>query len=405
MRILKNTTLFLFISLFFSCASDDSIDINTPDDGDGNGGGDPDPQTEEIVIVNAFPALRFNRPVDLQSPEDNTNRIFVVEQSGLIRTFSNEPDVANMSTFLDIQARVDDSENEMGLLSMVFHPDFENNGFFYVNYTVSRDLSLVSRFQVSSVDANQADASSELILLSIPQPFTNHNGGQLAFGPDGFLYIASGDGGSAGDPQGNAQNRGNLLGAILRIDVNTPSGGLNYSIPSDNPFAGSSDFREEIFAYGLRNPWRMSFDAQNGRLWSGDVGQGRLEEINIIENGVNYGWNILEGTECFQSNDCNQDELRLPVFEYSHDNGDVSITGGYVYRGNQIPELQGRYVYADFVSGRIWSLNAETNGAIDNQLIEDTNFNIASFGTDNNQELYICSFDGSIYRFDTQTTN
>ncbi|MGB5819423.1 MAG: PQQ-dependent sugar dehydrogenase [Saonia sp.] len=390
---MKTTIEKLVITLLifsFSCNSDDN----------GTNGTDPTtpPDPSSLVLVNAFPELRFGRPLDLQSPDDGTDRIFVVEQRGIVRVFPNVADVARSTVFLDIDDAVSNEADEQGLLGMAFHPDFATNGFFYVCYNPSTNLSVVSRFQVSSTDSNVADGTSELILLEIPQPFTNHNGGQLAFGPDGFLYIASGDGGSGGDPQGNAQNRANLLGAVLRIDVDRTENGLNYAIPTDNPFVDDVNVRGEIFAYGLRNPWRMSFDIQTGLLWSGDVGQDRLEEINILESGNNYGWNILEGTECFESDNCDQTGLTLPVFEYNQDQGDVSITGGYVYRGSLVPELQGRYIYGDFISGRIWALTTNTDPT--NTLLIDTDLGIASFGTDTNNELYICSFDGSIYRFE-----
>lgn len=394
MKTVFKKLIIITTGVLISCSNTDDIDVTVIDD-------EPTAPAE-LSITNAFPAFEFNRPVDLQSPDDGTDRIFVVEQSGLIKTFSNDPSTTVGTIFLNIENLVDDSESEMGLLAMAFHPNYSTNGLFYVNYSSSRSLSVVSQFKVSASNANMADLSSETVILEIPQPFTNHNGGQLAFGPDGFLYIASGDGGSGGDPQGNAQNRSNLLGAILRIDVDGMENGLNYTIPTDNPFVNDTSVRGEIFAYGLRNPWRMSFDTQTGILWTGDVGQGQLEEIDIIENGGNYGWNILEGTDCFQTDNCDQTNLTLPVFEYSHNNGDLSITGGYVYRGTRVPSLQGKYIYGDFVSGRIWSLNTSSGTTPDNELIEDTDLNIASFGTDANNELYICSFNGRIYKFQEQ---
>ena len=232
--------------------------------------------------------------------------------------------------------------------------------------------------------------------MEIPQPFTNHNGGQLAFGPDGFLYIASGDGGSGGDPGNNAQNRSNLLGAILRIDADATDPGLNYAIPTSNPFIGQLNVREEIFAYGFRNPWRMSFDVQNGNLWSGDVGQDEREEINLVTIGENYGWRLFEGTFCFSGN-CDDSGLIAPVFEYEHNGNDQSITGGHDYRGSLTNSLVGRYIYADFIDGRIWALDASTS-APNNTLLINSNLNISSFGVDAQNELYICAFDGSIYR-------
>ena len=222
----------------------------------------------------------------------------------------------------------------------------------------------------------------------------------MAFGPDGYLYIATGDGGSGGDPQNNSQNRSNLLGKILRIDVDSPQGGKNYGIPTDNPFAGNSDgHAEEIYAWGLRNPWRFSFDPETGRLWTGDVGQNRFEEVDIIEKGKNYGWRIMEGFACYNPpSGCDQTGLTLPVVEYGRDQG-ASITGGYVYHGGNVPELAGKYIYADFVTGKIWGLTYNSPTDLNNELLLNSGKNIASFGVDSNQELYICSFDGSIYRF------
>jgi glucose/arabinose dehydrogenase len=241
-----------------------------------------------------------------------------------------------------------------------------------------------------------ADADSESVVLEIPQPRTNHNGGQLAFGPDGHLYISVGDGGGAGDTNGNAQNRANLLGNILRIDVDNTLGSLNYSIPPDNPFVDEPDFRSEIYAYGFRNPWRMSFDTQTDKLWAGDVGQNTIEEIDIIELGGNYGWNLYEGTDCF-SGDCNDSGLMNPIFEYSQRSGDRSITGGYVYRGTENPSIIGKYIFGDFVSGRIWAFD-EDGGS--NRILAETGLGITSFGTDADQELYVCAFDGNIYKFE-----
>lgn len=360
------------------------------------------PVSGQIELQQAFPALSFTRPVDLQHPGDGTNRLFVVEQRGVISVFENDPAAASKTTFLDIQERVDDSSNEEGLLGLAFHPDYENNGYFYVNYTATGpDRTLISRFKVSANNPNAAEPDSEVVIITIPKPFSNHNAGQLAFGPnDGYLYITTGDGGSGGDPQGNGQNRQTLLGSILRIDVDTTAPGLQYSIPPTNPFVGNTQgYREEIYAWGVRNPWRMSFDPVTGWLWAADVGQNAWEEIDIIENGKNYGWNIMEGNHCYNPpTGCNTAGLTLPVWEYSHNLGN-SVTGGYVYRGPGVPELVGKYIYADFGSGRIWALEYDgVNPAVNNQLI-DTPLLIASFGVDQNQELYICAFDGKIYRF------
>ncbi len=360
----------------------------------------------QFELQPAFPNLTFDRPVDLQHPGDGSGRLFVVEQAGVIKVFDNSPEVASASVFLDIRGRVLFG-GEQGLLGLAFHPDFKNNGLFYVDYVAaSPRRTVISRFRVDPGNPNRAAADSERVLLEIAQPFSNHNGGQLTFGPDGFLYIAMGDGGSAGDPQGNGQNRKTLLGAILRIDVDRPSQGRNYGIPSDNPFAGNSaGFREEIYAYGLRNPWRFSFDPATGWLWAADVGQNRIEEIDIIEKGKNYGWNIMEGSSCFQpSTGCDTTGLVPPIWEYTHSLGQ-SITGGFVYRGPGVPELEGTYIYADFISGRVWALRYQGDISPESMLLQDTDLNIASFGVDADNELYLCAFDGQIYRFKPTVTS
>jgi glucose/arabinose dehydrogenase len=349
---------------------------------------------DSIVLNNAFSSLNFSKPLDLQSPQDGTNRIFVAEKAGVIKSFDNSNSTEVISIFLDISNNIA-TANELGLLGFVFHPDFKTNGFLYVTYTPSENLAVVSRFKVSETDANMVDESSETILLEITQPDTNHNGGQLAFGPDGFLYIASGDGGGTGDPDGNAQNLETLLGKILRIDVNNQDEGLNYAIPTDNPFVGNENARGEIYAYGLRNPWRFSFDNQTNTIWAADVGQDELEEIDLIVKGGNYGWNILEGSSCYQETECDATDLIAPLYEYGHSNNDKSVTGGYVYRGNELPNLKGYYIYGDFISGRVWALDKAGN----NKLLLETGLNISSFGIDENNELYLCSFDGKIYKF------
>ena len=350
------------------------------------------------TVTGAFPNLTFTRPVDLQHAGDDSGRLFVVEQAGVISVFINDQSASARKTFLDIRDKVDDSGNEEGLLGLAFHPNYRTNGFFYVNYTASNpNRTVISRFHVSA-DPDLADAASEQTILTFSQPYSNHNGGQLSFGPDGFLYIAVGDGGSGGDPQNNGQNRATLLGSILRIDVNNPDEGIQYGIPPDNPFVNNNTgFREEIYAYGLRNPWRFSFDPVTNQLWAGDVGQGSFEEIDIIEKGGNYGWRIMEGRHCFASDNCDMTGLKLPVWEYGRSEG-ISVTGGFVYRGPALPGLTGRYIYADFGSGKIWSLDASNiNNPINTELLE-ADFNISSFGIDDKDELYICAFDGKIYK-------
>ncbi|MEP3208705.1 MAG: PQQ-dependent sugar dehydrogenase [Maribacter sp.] len=384
-RIFKISFVFL-VAILSACNNSD--DNRSPD---------PIPQNT-IALQNAFPNLRFAKPLDLQSPSDGTDRVFVVEQGGTIKVFPNTETVSESTTFLDISNDLI-SRDELGLLGLAFHPNFGSNGLFYLAYTPSADLLVVSSFQVSDSDSNMANSSSETILLQIPQPFANHNGGQLAFGSDGYLYIASGDGGSGGDPQGNAQNLTNLLGKILRIDVDLNENGLAYAIPLDNPFLGNTAARDEIYAYGLRNPWRFSFDVQTNFLWAADVGQNAIEEINVIESGANYGWNTLEGTQCFNSSSCDTSGFEAPVFEYDQSANDRSITGGYVYRGQAIAPLQGLYMYADFISGRVWALSTNLGGSLTNQLVVESRLPISSFGTDANNELYICAFDGAIYKF------
>ncbi len=362
---------------------------------------------ESVVVgytVNvAFSKLSFNRPVDLQHANDNSNRLFVVEQEGLISVFKNEASTSSKKTFLDIRSKVEDSGNEEGLLGLAFHPQYKTNGYFYVNYTANKpDRTVISRFKVSVNNPDVADPASETVLLSFSQPYSNHNGGQVSFGPDGYLYIAAGDGGSGGDPQGNGQNLKTLLGKILRIDVDKQQEEKKYSIPTDNPFAGNkSGYKEEIYAYGLRNPWRLSFDAVTKKLWTGDVGQNAYEEIDIIEKGGNYGWNTMEGKHCFEpKQNCNQQGLKFPVWEYPRKEG-VSITGGFVYRGSSLPELKGKYIYSDYGSGKIWALDTRSLNPINTTLVE-SNLNISSFGVDPKNELYICSFDGKIYKLSNQ---
>ena len=388
MKALKLFTYSIGLLICFSCGTESTtIDSNT-DDVDPLGG------NETVELINAFPNLSFSQPLDFQSPRDGSNRVFVAEKTGAILVFNNDETATEADIFLDLRGTIS-TLSEQGLLGFAFHPNFESNGYVFVCYNPSTTLSVISRFTVSNSNTNSIDLNSELILIEIPQPATNHNGGQVAFGPDNYLYIALGDGGGAGDPNNNAQNKMNLLGSILRIDVDNTQEGLNYAIPSDNPFVGSAIDRPEIYAYGFRNPWRMSFDTSTGRLWAADVGQNQIEEIDIVEAEANYGWRLFEGTSCF-SGDCDDTNLMAPIFEYNQNNGDRSITGGYVYRGELISSLQGKYIYGDFVSGRIWSL---TEDGSDNELLFETGLNIASFGTDANEELYLCAFNGSIFKF------
>lgn len=350
-------------------------------------------------LEEAFPYLAFSNPVDLQSPRDGSNRLFVVEQQGRIIVFENNRNTNTKKIFLDITDRVSWG-GEMGLLGLAFHPQFSSNGYFYVNYTANNPRrTVISRFKVSQSNPDSADKNSELILMTFQQPYANHNGGCIAFGPNGYLYIATGDGGSAGDPQNNAQRLDNLLGKILRIDVNNPSPPLNYGIPSDNPFVDSLNtaIKKEIFAYGLRNPWRFSFDFQTNKIWCADVGQYDWEEIDLIEKGGNYGWRCYEGNHPYNLSGCNGNYI-FPIYEYSHIEG-ISITGGYVYRGSQFPELNGKYIYGDFGSKKIWALQYDGSSTPSNSLIASSPQAISSFGVDEQNEIYVVGYEGKLFKF------
>jgi len=347
----------------------------------------------------AFPNLTFTSALDLQNAGDGTNRLFAVEQAGRIKVFQNESTVSSTKMFLDITDRVT-SGSETGLLGLAFHPDYETNGYFYVNYTAPSPLrTIISRFQVSASNPDSADKNSELILLTYDQPYSNHNGGCVTFGPDGYLYIAAGDGGSGGDPQNYAQNINVLLGKIIRIDINNPQPPLNYGIPADNPFVDSTNvnIRKEIYAWGMRNPWRFSFDPVTGWLWCGDVGQGDWEEVDIIQNGKNYGWRCYEGNHAYNLSGCNG-TYEFPIWEYSHSLG-ISITGGYVYRGQNVPELFGKYICGDYGSARVWAIEYDGINPATSTQITTASGSITSFGVDENKELYLVSFNGKIYKF------
>jgi len=361
-------------------------------------------------LVDAFPNLTFANPVFLTSGGDGSGRLFVVEQAGVIRVFANDSAAASSATFLDIRDRVA-SGGEMGLLGLAFHPDFDQNGLFYVDYTTgssSAPRTVISEFSASG---NSADVASERFLLQVDQVAPNHNGGMIAFGADGFLYIGLGDGGGANDPGRNGQNKGTLLGSILRIDVDNKDANLEYAIPTDNPFVGDGNgVREEIFAYGLRNPWRFSLDAPTGDLWVGDVGQNRREEIDLVLSGGNYGWPRMEGFDCFDPSrpnnppaNCDQTGLLLPAKDYSHALG-CSVTGGYVYRGSRRPELVGAYIYGDFCSGTIWLLRMVGGSVVVDSALVKSSLSISSFGVDGQNELYILDLAGKIYRFQGMPT-
>ncbi len=359
----------------------------------------PEPAPPPLSIGLREVASGLAEPVFLAAPEGDA-RQFIVERGGRIRIMQNE--VLRATPFLDIGARVS-SAGEGGLLSLAFHPQYAVNGLFFVYYTDPDHNIVVERFQVSG-DANVANAGSGLAIIRIPHPlYTNHYGGLVSFGPDGYLYLGTGDGGSEGDPAGNGQNLGVLLGKLLRLDVNAASALQPYAIPPTNPFAGQAGRRAEIWAYGLRNPWRYAFDGS--ALYIADVGQDRREEVDIAgaaQGGLNYGWNIMEGTLCFNAASCNTAGLALPAFEYDHGAGDAngcSITGGYVYRGKAIPELAGRYFYSDYCAGFLKSLLAGPAG-----VTESTDWMIpkvaavVSFGRDADGELYLLAAGSKVYK-------
>ncbi len=354
---------------------------------------------DQLQFIEAFGGETFEVPVAVRHAGDGSGTLFVVEKPGIISMLSGNLDEPTKEVFIDIQDKVNSQGGEQGLLGLAFHPDYINNGKFYVNYT-SEVGTVIESYSVNSVGSKLGDPESGEILLTIKQPFSNHNGGEIAFGEDGYLYIATGDGGSGGDPQGNGQNLESLLGKILRINVDSSNGSHTYTIPADNPFYKNKDgFREEIYAYGLRNPWRFSFDRETGKLWAADVGQNSVEEIDIIENGHNYGWNTMEGSLCFKPKQgCEQANLTSPVWEYNPESGGASITGGYVYRGKEIPSLVGKYIFADFVDGRIWTLSYDDANRAVAEMLELKEFNITSFGEDEAGELYACLYDGRIVR-------
>ncbi len=371
--------------------------------------GSPEPPLA-MKVEPAFPALVFNRPVQATHAGDGSNRLFVVEKQGRIRVFPNVDDVSvgDTSVFLNITDRVNSSPNEAGLLSVAFHPNYASNRRLFVNYTGQNGGSLttfVSEFTVSENDPDFVDPSTEVVLMTVAQPFGNHNGGQIGFGLDGYLYVAHGDGGSAGDPYGYSQSLTSDLGKMLRVDVDTASDGLPYGIPPTNPFVGFSaeQAHPEIYAWGLRNAWRFSFDPFTGQLWAADVGQDAWEEVNIVELGKNYGWNIMEGTHCYNAFTCDQEGLEPPVLEYPHSVGQ-SITGGHVYRGSQFPNLFGAYVYGDYVSGVVLASRFDDNDEIQTTTLASTTLNISAFGRDESGELYVVDYSyfqpskGRLYR-------
>ena len=379
-------------------------------DGPTSPGPSPSPGTGTCAAgtpVSGTPALASTRvagglqsPLDVQAAPGDTSRLFVVEQRGRIRIVRGGALVP--APFLDISGRISCC-GERGLLGLAFHPDYARNGRFYLNYTNPQGNTHISEFRVSS-NPDVASPDGERLLLFVSQPFSNHNGGALAFGPDGRLYIALGDGGSGGDPQGNGQDLRTFLGKMLRIDVDA---GMPYGVPADNPFRGNAAALPEIWALGLRNPWRFSFDRATGEMYVADVGQSAREEVNVAPRGAggqNYGWNVMEGTACHRpSTGCPTAGLTLPVLDYGRNVGG-SITGGYVYRGCRMPGYAGTYFYGDFVSGTIRSFRLQNGQAADQRDWTSTvgrNIgNVSSFGQDAEGELYIVDYDGEVYRLE-----
>ncbi|MEM6284172.1 MAG: PQQ-dependent sugar dehydrogenase, partial [Chloroflexota bacterium] len=340
----------------------------------------------------------FTRALYVTHAGDGTDRLFMVQQNGIIYVMENGTLLP--TPFLDASGLISSDAlgsgyTERGLLGLAFHPDYATNGQFFINYTeLSSNDTIVARFTASGSDPNVANPESGDIIFRTAQPYANHNGGHIDFGPDGFLYISVGDGGSAGDPLNSGQQPDTLLGTLLRIDVDS---GLPYAIPESNPFVGSTFGAEEVWAYGLRNVWRFSFDRTTGDMYMGDVGQNRWEEVNYQpagQGGQNYGWNIMEGTNPFSGAAIPAD-LTGPIAEYQHINGNCSVTGGYVYRGEAIPTLQGAYIYGDYCSGQVWAAYRDASGVWQSDLLIDTDFTISSFGEDESGELYMIHYGSS----------
>ena len=346
----------------------------------------------------------FDQPVDITHANDDTGTLYIAEKPGTVRMLVDSERVEE--PFLDISDRVGSNGYEQGLLGIAFPPDFAESGAFYVNYTDAEGTTVVSRFWVG--EDGTVDAANENVILTQPQPFENHNGGQIKFGPDGYLYIGFGDGGSGGDPEGNGQKLDTWLGKILRIDVDptlTLADGETYAIPEDNPLQDQEGALPEIYAYGLRNPWRFSFDAETGDLLIADVGQDQIEEINVLPNNpdtaLNFGWGIMEGSSCFLEENCDTTGLTLPVMEYTHEVGGCSVTGGEVYYGENLPGLYGTYIFADFCSGLVWQ---GVRGEDGNWTMSDpiqSGLAISSFGVDEQGEVYVVDLNsGTVYRLE-----
>jgi len=352
-----------------------------------------------VKLQRVFNAVSMDVIVYMTQAPDDDRYWYVVEKPGRVLRFENKEDASEATVFIDISDRVDAGPSEAGLLGMTFHPQFRTNGYVYLSYTGNDGglKSYISRFK--SLDSNESlDPGTEKRLLEIAQPYSNHNGGQIEFGPDGFLYIGLGDGGAGGDPKGHGQNTQTLLGSMLRVDVDN---GNPYAIPASNPFVSNDKGKPEIYAWGLRNPWRWSFDRETGKLWLADVGQDNWEEVNIVAQPGNYGWNGKEGRHCYKSAHCENPAFIDPVIEYDHGAG-CSVTGGYVYRGGQIPALKGIYLYTDFCSGTLWGARESGSGAYESFQLLDSDLNIASFAQANTGEIYLLHIRGEIYKLVAQ---
>jgi glucose/arabinose dehydrogenase len=349
------------------------------------------PATELNLEADLY-AEGFSGPLYLTHAHDGSNRIFVIEKQGRIQILQ---DGKKLDTpFMDITSIVNSASSERGLLGLAFHPMYKDNGLFYVHYSDKQGDTAIAQYKVSADNPDLADPKSAKLLLHVDQPYPNHNGGEITFGPDGYLYIGLGDGGSGGDPQGNGQNTQALLGKILRIDVNS---GDPYGIPSDNPYADGKNGRPEVYAIGLRNPWRFSFDRTTGDLYIADVGQNAYEEIHFqaakTAPPLNYGWNIMEAAHCYRGSSCDQKGLTLPIAEYEHSDG-CSVTGGYVYRGTASPRMQGIYFFSDFCSGKVWALQRSADDKWQLTELMSRVGSISSFGEDEAGEIYLTDLTG-----------
>lgn len=390
-------------ALVVSLPSAGLVSARTTHEADGTGAPPAAPAPGSIRLTRVVGGL--DKPVFVTSARDGSGRLFIVEKSGRIRILDGG--TLRSTPLLNLSGSVSKG-SEQGLLGLAFHPRFSTNRRFFVNYTNTSGDSVIREYKVSATDPNRVASGSGRTIIKINQPYSNHNGGMIAFGPDGYLYIGMGDGGSAGDPGNRAQNKDSLLGKMLRINVNGSTSTRNYLIPSSNPYVGKPG-RNEIWQRGLRNPWRWSFDRSTGNLWIGDVGQRRYEEVDRAVKtstgagrGVNWGWRVMEGRHCYlPSSGCNRTGKKLPLVEYSHaSNGRCAVTGGYVYRGSAVAALRGWYVYGDYCSGEIFAVAAGASSPASPVRLLDTDLLISSFGESAGGELYVVDLAGTLYRVD-----